>query len=201
MSRHPATFQWIGSISIAVGLALTASCSKPDREAQAPVSSAKPVDPAPTPAPSKPVAPAPATPAPAVSNEPTPAETPVTPELVPAAQANGPKASPAPAEPDPLKLMQESETRRVEYERSLVQLAADIETAKAGLAKYQRDLLAFRNPYLARPILTDSEAAAIQGMNGAERVQWAESRVANGIAAVESAQKAYDDAKANPPAN
>ena len=35
-------------------------------------------------------------------------------------------------------------------------------------------------------------------VNGAERVQWAESRVANAIASWESAKKAYDDAKANP---
>ena len=56
-----------------------------------------------------------------------------------------------------------------------------------------------RNPYLARPVLTGAQAGEIQGLNGTERVRWAESRVADGIAGVEAAQKAYDDAKANPP--
>jgi hypothetical protein len=72
---------------------------------------------------------------------------------------------------------------------------------KSDLVKAQKDLLAFRNPYLARPVLTPEESSKTQGLNGAERVQWAEGRVADAIAALETAQKAYDDAKANPPAN
>jgi hypothetical protein len=97
--------------------------------------------------------------------------------------------------------MQETEARRVEYEKSLVQLAADRDAAKDVVARAERDLLAFRNPYLARPVLTPDEAAEIQGMNGVDRVKWAEARLASAIAGLESSQKAYVDAKANPPVN
>lgn len=97
--------------------------------------------------------------------------------------------------------MQETEARRVEYEKSLVQLAADRDAAKAVVARAERDLLAFRNPYLARPVLTPDEASEIQGLNGVDRVKWAEARLAGAIASLEFSQKAYDDAKASPPVN
>lgn len=201
MSRRLATFVGIRSIPIAVVLVVAVACSSPKREigsdasiakepaASTPSATAKPSSPA--------VAPAAVASAQATDNAPTPAETPLPSVSQPAARTSEPKSPPS----DPLKEVQESEARRVEYQRGLVQLAADLEAAKALVAQSQRDLLAFKNPYLARPNLSPDEATAIQGLNGAERVKWAETRVADAVANVSSAQAAYDDAKANPPIN
>jgi hypothetical protein len=205
MSRHPATLKWVGSISIAVVLAFVAACSKQNSEPAPEAGSAQAVEAAPTPAAANPEAPAavaeaPApNSAPAPSSAPMPAETVVTPEPVPVAETNDQKARPPEAAADSLKWLQESEARKADYESSLAELSGKVETAKSDLATAQKDLLAFRNPYMARPVLTPEEATKTQSLNGAERVQWAESRVATAIAALESAQKAYDDAKANPP--
>ena len=69
------------------------------------------------------------------------------------------------------------------------------------MARAERDTLALKNPYLARPVLNKDETAAIQGLNGAERAKWAEARLAEALEALKAAQGAYDDAKANPPVN
>jgi hypothetical protein len=204
MSRHAAMLLWVRTIPIATALVVLTACSGPTREAAKDASPPKESGASPVQAPSKP--PAPPAPvavarAPRLENEPTPAETPVTPPPAPVTAAAGPKSLPPEPAPDPLKWLQETEARRVEYEKSLVQLAADRDTAKDLVARAERDLLAFRNPYLARPVLTPDQAAEIQGMNGIDRVKWAEARLAGAIAALESAQKAYDDAKANPPGN
>jgi hypothetical protein len=120
------------------------------------------------------------------------------PAAAPTENRKEPSTEPA---PDPVKWLQDREAQRIEYEKSLVQLAADRDAAKDLVARAERDLLAFRNPYLARPVLTPDQASEIQGMNGVDRVKWAEARLADAIAALESAQKAYDDAKASPPVN
>jgi hypothetical protein len=95
--------------------------------------------------------------------------------------------------------MQEAEARRGEYEQSLVKLAAARDAAKEAVARCEKDLLAFKNPYLARPKLTGEESTQVQGMNGVERAKWAQDRLAEAQTALEAAQKAYDDAKASPP--
>ena len=200
MSRHPATLLWARSIPIAVALALLTACSSPTRDVGTGAPAQK--DPvASPPAPSKPAAPVAVARTPLPDNAPTPPETPVTPPPAPATAATGPKASSPEPAPDPVKWMQETEARRIEYEKNLVRLAADRDAAKDLVARAERDLLAFRNPYLARPVLTPGEAAEIQGLNGVDRVKWAEARLAGAIASLESTQKAYDDAKANPPVN
>ena len=201
MSRHPATLLWVRSIPIAVVLALMTACSGPTREVGKDAPAPKEPVASPTSAPSKPPAPVAVASASPSDNAPTPPETPVTPPPAPVTAAAGTKASPPEPAPDPVKWMQETEARRVEYEKSLVQLAADRDAAKDVVARAERDLLAFRNPYLARPVLTPDEAAEIQGMNGVDRVKWAEARLASAIAGLESSQKAYVDAKANPPVN
>ena len=205
MSRRLATFVGIRSIPIAVLLVVAVACSSPKREigsdasiAKEPAVSttsatAKPSPPAVAPA----VAPAAVASAQATDNAPTPAETPLPSDSQPAARTSEPKSPPS----DPFKELQESEARRIEYQRGLVQLAADLEAARALVARSQRDLLAFKNPYLARPNLSPDEAAAMQGLNGVERAKWAETRVADAVANLSSAQAAYDDAKANPPIN
>ena len=201
MSRHPATLLWARSIPIAVALAVLTACSGPTRDVGKDAPAPKEPVASPTPAPLKPPAPVAVASAPSSESAPTPPETPVPPPPAPVTAAAGTKASPPEPAPDPVKWMQETEARRVEYEKSLVQLAADRDAAKDVVARAERDLLAFRNPYLARPVLTPGEAAEIQGLNGVDRVKWAEARLAGAIASLESAQKAYDDAKANPPVN
>lgn len=201
MSRRLATFVGIRSIPIAVVLVVAVACSSPKREIGSDASIAKEPAASTTSATAKPsspaVAPAAVASAQATDNAPTPAETPLPSVSQPAARTSEPKSPPS----DPLKEVQESEARRVEYQRGLVQLAADLEAARALVARSQRDLLAFKNPYLARPNLSPDEAAAIQGLNGVERAKWAETRVADAVANLSSAQAAYDDAKAHPPIN
>lgn len=201
MSRRLATFVGIRSIPIAVVLVVAVACSSPKREIGSDASIAKEPAASTTSATAKPsspaVAPAAVASAQATDNAPTPVETPLPSDSQPAARTSEPNSPPS----DPFKEVQESEARRVEYQRGLVQLAADLEAARALVARSQRDLLAFKNPYLARPNLSPDEAAAIQGLNGVERAKWAETRVADAVANLSSAQAAYDDAKANPPIN
>jgi len=111
-------------------------------------------------------------------------------------------ATPPPsALPDPLRAMQDSQARREDYQRRLTQLQSSLDDARAAVAKRERDLLAFKNPFLPRPVLAPEEAQAISGMDGAARVKWADERLAEAHATLEAAQKSYDDAKANPPLN
>ena len=97
--------------------------------------------------------------------------------------------------------MQDSRARREDYERRLTQLQAAMESARADVATRQKDLLAFKNPFLARPQLSPEEAQAIQRMDGTARAKWAEEKLTAAKVALETAQKSYDDAKANPPLN
>jgi len=97
--------------------------------------------------------------------------------------------------------MQDSQARREDYQRRLTQLQSSLDDARAAVAKRERDLLAFKNPFLPRPVLAPEEAQAISGMDGAARVKWADERLAEAHATLEAAQKSYDDAKANPPLN
>lgn len=199
MNRYPAKPSWVREIPIAVVLTFLAACSSPTQEVEKDASAVNAAPAATTPAPVKAPTTAVAAAVSPTYDAPTPAETPVTQPRAVAAATDSRQKEPQEPVPDPLKWMQDKEARRLEYEKSLVQLGGDRDAAKSLVAKSERDLLALRNPYLARPELTPDEAAAIQGMNGAERAQWAESRVANAIASWESAKKAYDDAKANPP--
>lgn len=201
MSRHHATLLWARSILIPAVMTIMAACSNPNHEVGKDASTPKEPVASPSPATSKPPEPVAVVSRLPVNDAPTPSETPVTLPPVPATPATAPNSSPPESAPDPVRWMQETEARRVEYEKSLVQLAADRDAAKAVVARAERDLLAFRNPYLARPVLTPDEASEIQGLNGVDRVKWAEARLAGAIASLEFSQKAYDDAKASPPVN
>lgn len=199
MIRRFASVSWVLSILLVVVLALAIACSSPSRNApgsapteQEPVASTKPEL-----APSGPTAPPPVARAAAKEHIPTPPETPVRTPDAPATRA----AAPTPSEtaPDPLTVMQEAETRRLEYEQSLPRLASERDAAAEVVVRRQKDLLAFKNPYLPRPQLAPDEADEIKGMGGAERAKWAEGRLADAKVVLEAAQKAYDDAKASPP--
>jgi len=199
-SQRPATVPWVRSIATVAVLALAAACSGPSREPSGPAPTAQ--QPAattqPVPAPARPVTSPPvesvATQEPAV----TPPETPMVEEPAPQTRAADTKATPREPAPDPLKAMQEAEARRLEYAQSLPRLASERDAAAESLARRQKDLLAFKNPFMPRPQLAPDEAEEVRGLGGAARVAWAEGRVADATAVLEAAQKAYDDAKANP---
>jgi hypothetical protein len=132
-----------------------------------------------------------------------PAPTPSTslPGAIPPAPAPDPNAQPPQAPPDPLQWLRDSQARKADYLRRVGEAEANAENARTKAEEWQRNVLAFKNPFLARPQLSPDDAAAIAGMGGAERVHWAEARLADAMAASNAAQKALDDLKANPPLN
>ena len=205
MSRRPATcFRSLFGVAVAA-IALT-GCSGGGHEAQAPqpVAASKPAqEPEPTPAETPAPAPTPVPPADAAAAEPvTPA--PVAQQTAPPTPAPDTTAKPSPRQeqlPDPLKTMQDSEARRYDYERRLAEAKTNLETANLQMATWERNVLAFKNPFLARPQLSPEDSAAIAGLNGAERVRWAEARLSTVSLARDAAQKTLDDLKANPPVN
>ena len=199
MSRRFASVSWVLSILIVVALALAIACSSPNRNApgtapteQEPVASTKSALP-----PSKPAALLPVKRAAVEEHIPKPPETPVSAPDAPATRAVEP--TPSETAPSLLKMMQDAETRRLEYEQSLPRLASERDAAAEVVVRRQKDLLAYKNPFLPRPQLAPDEAEEIKGMGGAERANWAEGRHAEAKALFEAAQKVYDDAKASPP--
>jgi hypothetical protein len=50
-------------------------------------------------------------------------------------------------------------------------------------------------------VLAQDDAAAIAGMDGAQRVAWADAKLAAARAARDDAKKTLEDLKANPPLN
>lgn len=174
-------------------LSLGVSCSSPLRETSEPPQPAEPQVAAGQTA-------APPTARPTVVNPP-PAATPeeiAPPVAVTAAPAEKPAPARALAAPDPVKELFAAEARRVERERTIARLASERDAAAAVVAQRQKDLLALKNPFLPRPQFTFDESTAIKGLGGAARARWAEGRVAEAQALLDAAQKAYDDAKANP---
>lgn len=199
-------------IAFAAPLALLlVSCGSPTREAPAPPPiTASAASPSPSVAPSPAEIATPETQRAAererVTEKPLPVKPIATPMPEPSPNSGVPPpatiATPPPAaSPDPLRAMQDEQARKEDYERSLTRLQAAADDARAAVAKRERDLLAFKNPFLPRPVLAPDEAQAITGMDGAARVKWAEERLAEAHAALDAAQKSYDDAKANPPLN
>jgi hypothetical protein len=110
-----------------------------------------------------------------------------------------PQAAARPAEPaDSMQWLRERENRRADYQKRLTEAEAAVVQADATVATWERHLLAFKNPFLARPQLASEDAAAIAGMDGAQRVAWAETKLADARAARDAARKALDQLEANP---
>ena len=189
------------SFSLLAASLLAAACSspKPVAEVNPPPAAAPAVASAAAPvvqgerAPQKPSPPPP----PTIENTPMQEPAPVPVQAPPPAVAQ--TAKPAEPPPDALKQLLESEAKRVEYEQLLAKLAADRDAAAAAVEQREKDLLAFKNFYRARPKLTTSDAEKIQGMGGEERATWAEGQVDAAKTALDAAQKALDDARNNPP--
>jgi hypothetical protein len=97
--------------------------------------------------------------------------------------------------------MRDKQARDADYKRRLEEAEANLVAADASAAQWEKNLLAFKNPFLPRPKLSPEDAQTIQGLDGAARALWAEGRLADARAKRNAAQKALDDLKANPPLN
>ena len=190
MSRCPTTcFRTLLTASLAA-IALT-GCGGGGHDAPAPppVAAAAPAE---EPRPAPPVAAPPVAPADtAPASEPPPS-------LAPTAV---PTAKPQQQQPDALQWLQDSEARKADHQRRLAEAEGNVASASLSVATWERNVLAFKNPFLARPQLSPEETQAVAGMNGAARVVWAEGRLAAVVAVRDAAQKTLDDLKANPPLN
>jgi hypothetical protein len=132
-------------------------------------------------------------------------------EPAPTPSATEPPPAPAPApsakpqaqqqQPDALQWMRDSEARRSDYQRRLAEAESNLEGANLAMVTWERNVLAFKNPFLARPQLSPEDNDAIAGMDGAARVRWAEARLASVSTARAAAQKTLDELKKNPPQN
>lgn len=191
MARRPLALRSLAIVAAAL-CALAQGCAGSAQESNSP----PPITASSTPAPSL-------APAASPSSFSTPASERAAMEervVPPSPPTSAPASSPTPEPtPHPLQWLQDQQARKADYDRRVENLEAKLASARDLVAARERELLAFKNPFLARPQLTSDEAAAIQGMDGAARVRWSEGRLADANAALEAAQKAYDEAKANPP--
>ena len=212
MSRRPASC--FGLLVLAGAVVGCCACGSDSHEAAAPPPIAaskpdapKPAETAPAPAAATPAQPsatvAEAPPKPGPSKAATPGSKPDTslPGAIPPSPLPDPSAKPKDAPVDPLQWLQDSQARKAEYQRALTDAESSVEAATTTIAQWQKTILAFKNPYLPRPQLAPEDAQTIAGMNGIERVKWAEGKLADATAARDAAQKKVDDLKANPPLN
>ena len=172
-----------------------------------PITATKPADPEPAaqvPAPAATPAPKAAPVATAQAKPPAdaahPADTSL-PGAIPPSPLPDSDAKPADKPVDPLQWLQDSQARQADYKRRVEEAEAKVGSTDTDAAAWEKNLLAFKNPFLPRPVLAPDDAAAIKGMDGAERVKWAEGKLADARAARDDAKKALDDLKANPPLN
>jgi hypothetical protein len=210
MSRRLASCLWEPLVAGLAALALT-GCGGGAREAPAPqpVAASKPAE-APQSAPTAEPTPAATIEAPPVAeNTAAPASPPPStpesapPDAVPRAPAPVPDPNAKPVEKpvDALQWLQDGEARRADYQRRLKESEANLAVANASVADWERTVLAFKNPLRPRPQPSPEDAQAIAGMDGGERVRWAEGRLENARTVRDAAQKTLDDVKANPPVN
>jgi len=216
MSRRPASCFPLLIVSILAGSSLT-GCGGSERDIPAPppIAASKPADaptlaPSPSPETTMAAAPPEAAEAPVKAPEsappaaaPAPAHTPGTslPGAIPPAPAPDASTKPPEQPVDPLVWLRDSEARKADYQRRLEEANGNVINADAKVAEWEKNVLAFSNPFLARPKLSPEDASAISGMDGTQRVRWAQARLAEARTARDASQKALDDLKANPPLN
>jgi hypothetical protein len=121
------------------------------------------------------------------------------PEIPPPAPLPDPNAKPVEKPVDPLKWLQDSEARKADYQRRIAEAESEVADAGPPVALWERNVLAIKNPFLAPPKWSDEDKQTVAGMDGVERVKFAEGRLAEARAALEAAQKKLADLKANPP--
>jgi hypothetical protein len=209
MSRRPASFFCEPLLAGLAALALT-GCGGGSHETPAPQPVAASSQPAahaepaptaePTPAAATDAAPVVASNA-APSPSPVPAAAPAEAAPPPPAPAPDPNAKPAGKPADALQWLQDSQARQADYQRRVKESEANLAIANASVADWERTVLEFKNPLLPRPKLSPEDAQTIAGMDGGERLHWAEGRLEDARTARDAAQKTVNDVKASPPTN
>jgi len=109
----------------------------------------------------------------------------------PAATGPAPVPAIAPAGYDglsPLEQLEYAKDRRVENLRQSERAARRVALAEATLKDLEARKLAVRNPYLRRPVLTEEEAAAWEGLDNAERVRRTEAAIGRAREELEAAR-------------
>lgn len=113
------------------------------------------------------------------------------------------RAAPEPGKPtqpqiDPLAQMKQEQAARAQRQQLVVQAEADLEAARAKLENLEVQLLASRNPFSARPQLSDEEKEirATSGETAAERNKRTQHLVDQAREEVAAAEKALAEAKA-----
>jgi len=205
MSRRPAS-RLTASIFASLAALTLIGCGGDKHEApaaQTPQSQSAPVEAAPAQTPPQAAAPVAPQQAPVAAPEAAPPA-----QAVPAAApdvaakpAEKPVEKPAEPQVDALKWLQDSEARRLDYQRRISEAEANLVIANASVKDWERTVLEFKNPFLARPQLSPEDAQTIKGLDGRGRVDWADGRLEAARAARDAAQKTLDDLKANPPQN
>ncbi len=147
-----------------------------------------------------------ATPNPSPIPSPVPSPPEATPLPTPAATADAgatpPDASAAPAEAKPvdsLKWMQDAQARTDDYYRRISDAEDALQKTQPAIALWEKNILAFRNPFVRPPQLTPEEQQEITGMDAIKRVAWAQQKLDAANAAHDAAQKTLNDLKSNPP--
>jgi hypothetical protein len=99
---------------------------------------------------------------------------------------------------DPLAQMKQEQAARAQRQQLVAQAEADLEAARAKLENLEVQLLASRNPFSARPQLSDEEKElrATSGETAAERNKRTQLLVDQAREEVAAAEKALAEAKA-----
>jgi len=201
MSRRPAS-DLTASIFASLAALTLAGCGGGKHEAPAAQTQAAPAEAAPVQTPPQVAAPV-ATPqaAPAATPDVAPPPQAAPAAVAEAAEKPAEKPTEKPSDPqvDALKWLQDSEARRLDYQRRVSEAEANLVIANASVKDWERTVLEFKNPFLARPQLSPEDAQTIKGLDGKGRVDWANGRLDAARAARDAAQKTLDDLKANPP--
>jgi len=115
------------------------------------------------------------------------------------AAAAAPSAAKPGAPPDPLKAMEEEQRRAAERQVKIAEAQKNLADAEARVRDLEQRRLAYRNPLLPRPKLSDEEANAQQGMDQAERVARTEQELAEARQEVQRAQAELAKARSSGP--
>lgn len=197
MTRHPAGL-------CLVLLPALAACGGPPRDTAAPppITADTPAEPTPIPSPSAAPVPSP-TSAPTAETIPPQPATPATittsaPGAIPPAPLPGAAAQPSPSPEPPLQWLHDKQAQKAEYDRKVRDAEAAVAAARPEVDRWEKNVLAIKNPFLPPPRFTAEESEATKGMTNVERLKYAQDKLAAAKETLAGAQKTLDDLKANP---
>jgi hypothetical protein len=109
--------------------------------------------------------------------------------------AGTPDDGKAPA--DPLESLQRRQQANAKNKQQVAEAEAEVAAARREVARREKQVLAVKNPFAARPELSDEEKATrAQGETGAARLERAEQQLADARKQLEEAQKKLAQARA-----